>query len=460
MTSISLDPDLILKKAQTFFCDGYFDESVKEILMYKARTGKTNPDLDTALFNSLLRGNYMDHWTFLGLRFLQFLHTIDHDKILFAKYLKLSAHLCLQTSTSILMELDELNRKQPDYSYLYADILNQIQVDYKKAPFKLLVLPMTWSLAFGDMIVIHQFIKKKKVENPNLKILMISPLNRADLQWLAALNQESIDYLIDITLLPEEQNREKTIYIKKDDFLNLSHQEYVVTRILKELASIPYRIEKWRYFPILNEFPYQSGWRIWEKRAELFMKNKIELPKLMNQLYPKKNKICLHIRQANYDNDKRDLSPAEAQDLVNIIHQHYPDTELVRLGDASMTRLENCRNASHENLTLTNQIREIQESCILIGSHSAPQHLAVACSETPVICLNYVYNDTCHIDPASQIARVSLEPVGKQVKSVCYVRLFDADDKPLMPHLAQSFSRIEHTTPQEFLPILQEVFSK
>ena len=99
-----------------------------------------------------------------------------------------------------------------------------------------------------------------------------------------------------------------------------------------------------------------------------------------------------------------------------------------------MTNLLNIDNdlAKKENCTLEEQIKEIATSELFLGCHSAPQMVACAFTDTPVICINYMAQETTKIMD-DNIAKLSYEPTGKQVKAILYNKCFDKDDKEIVP---------------------------
>jgi len=271
-------------------------------------------------------------------------------------------------------------------------------------------------------------------------------LNRPDLRELAALS-DAHDAVVDLTLLPDlEGDRLRTLTLEHDGLLNLSRQERIVVAFLGALcdAGLAFVVEKTRYFPVLDGQAYGAGWRIWERRAEIWLHEGRELPRLVEPSRPKGRKFTLHFRHAAYGNEAhvRNVAPSAAQVIVDALAERYPGVELVRLGDAAMPRLERCRNASHEGLSLRQQIAEIQESALFLGSHSGPQHLATAVSDTPVVVTDYLTLETCPT-MAATIPRVAGEPIGRQVRAVLYKRMWDADGRPLIPSTHAVAARVE-----------------
>ena len=338
------------------------------------------------------------------------------------------------------------------YDDLFAkDFMDRITKEYRGA----IVFPIIWPIAYGDMIVINQFIKMHAQDNKDKKILVIMPLNRPELRQLMELN-DSITEIIDITTLPEsEGDRHRSLNLMNGNVRNVILQEAMIQYIIKALDD-PIII-KLRYLPVLAGFKVYAGKRIWEERANLFINYDKELPKIWNQKRKKKNKITIHLRSGGYnDAEGRDVNNNYAQDLIYRLNDLYSDYEIVRLGDAGMEELDGCTNASHEDLTIKKQAQHIQESKLFIGTHSAPQHLAIAFSDTPIICFNYVRQETAMI--GTDIAKMSYEPVGKQVKHIFYTKMYDANDKEVLPlHNSKEAVRYENTDMDELLLKIKEI---
>ena len=119
-----------------------------------------------------------------------------------------------------------------------------------------------------------------------------------------------------------------------------------------------------------------------------------------------------------------------------------------------MPQLERCRNASHEDWTVGRQIQAIQESMLFLGCHSGPQHLAVACGDTPVIVTNYTVAPSC-TEMGSNIAKTSNEPVGSQVRAVLYNRMWDAAGHELLPSPSAPAARIVSPSVDEVLAVVR-----
>ena len=441
------------------FSRGLFDQCIKSILDYQRKTGQTNPDLDYLLLMSYIRGNYTDKAVYHAIGLYQLLFRFEPGSEIFQRYLNLlKGTNILQTGIQVIRELKELSEIGPDYSSIYQDVLQQVIIDLSDQQRQLIVFPMIWPIAFGDSIVLHQFIKQKKKENSQAAIMLIMPLNRPDLQYLAELNS-SIDYLIDITLLPDqEKNRLSTLNLSNQRFLNVTLQECIIHSILDEIKAshINFQIEKTRYLPLLDRYKYNAGWRIWEKRAELFVKYGIELPKLCLQKEKKQKKITVHFREGDYGAESRNVKPQQSQELIDLLKTTYPTHEIVRLGDCSMTPMKNCRDLSQQNLSLQAQIKEIQESVLYLGSHSGPQHLAIACSDTPVICTHYTVAPEC-FNFNDQISKMSLEPVGKQVKALLYNKMYDQNNNLVLPNYEHKNVRVEQPVNSEIIEKVKQV---
>ena len=440
------------------YCNGHYDKAIKAILQIHRNEQSTSFQLDSLLIQSYIRGNYTDKAVYHGLKLYQLLHNIDSNNQFFSNYYDfLKQQNVVQAGLTILHELKELKEIKPDFSRIYKGINEKI---YSECIGKrIIVYPIVWSIAFGDMIVVHQFIKQKKLENPSVPVILIMPLNRPELKELASLNT-AIDYVIDITLLEAEKDRLHSLQLRNKEFHNISVQEYIIDCILQDLINNRFEItiEKTRYFPLLDDYRYTAGWRIWEKRAELYLSEKKELPKLTEQKYTKKKKITIHLREANYGEDARNVTPEQGQLFVNLLKGHFPDYEIVRLGDKSMTPLLNCRNACHENFSLNDQLREVQESALFIGSHSAPQHFAVAISNTPIICMNYGLQETCK-SWNDHIPKMSLEPVGAQVKAVLYSKMFDIHENELIPRLNQKAHSVVPTLLEDVIALIHQIIT-
>jgi hypothetical protein len=419
-----------------YYADGLYDEGISAIKKQQAETGQTSPDLDTLLLKLYQSGNYLDKGVSHALKLLQMFIHHDLKTDIMQMYQQLfKQDIVIEAGIQVLREMNQLEETAPDFSNIYQNQLNSIISEVQQKQKKLIIYPLIWPIAFGDTLVIHQFIKQKKEADPDSKILLIMPLNRRELKELAELNT-AIDYTIDITLLAQEKHRHQSLLLKNGNILNITCQEYIINQIIQDLqkTDISLTIEKTRYFPVLYGIKAFGGWRIWEKRAQLFLHHNMELPKLV-PLKPKKKKtITIHIRQSQYDQETRNIDSSRSQELIDSLAKGYPDYRIIRLGDPSMSPLNNCQDLSKANLPLSEQIKKIQESRLFIGTQSAPQHLAVAVSNTPVICINYSLAPTCSSPFENSVSKMSYEPVGKQVKAVLYMRMFDQNENELIPH--------------------------
>jgi len=442
-----------------FYSDGHYDEGIAAIRTIQNQHGQTTPALDELLIQCYIRGNYTDKAVFHAISLYRRLAGRSINEEMTASYYRIlqNEHI-VQAGLQVLHDLNMLKDTEPLPAEMRVlDAVEEIIAAYRRDNSPLILYPMIWPVAFGDVLVLHQFIKQKKLQEPHARIVLIMPFNRRDLRELAELNT-AIDYRIDVTLLAEESDRLRSLLLPHGDVLNVARQERMILGVLERLqaAGVPFDIEKTRYFPLLAWHPYRAGWRCWEKRAELFLAGH-ELPKLCEQRFSKKKKITVHFREARYEDPARSVGVDQAQQIIDRLRQYYPEYEIVRLGDPSMTRLQGCRNASHEDLSLAEQVREIQESVLFIGTPSAPQHLAVACSDTPVICLDYVLAPSCSDPARDAIAKLSYEPVGRQVKAVLYLRMYDGQGREVLPYQHQEGVRVERVRPEELLAHVRRV---
>lgn len=302
--------------------------------------------------------------------------------------------------------------------------------------YETLVFCSIWPCAYGDMIVYNQFIKHYKDVLNAKSVIVIAPLNRPELSYLFKIN-DAIDKIIDITLMDEEENRLASLGLINNKLnidaprLNVVEQELEILRILKFLPDA--KIMKMRYLPFFFGVDYVNLPRMWEERARLFLKNKIELPKLIEQKEVKENQIVVHFREGKYnDSEARDIDPVYAQDLIDKIKLTFPDYEIVRLMDKQMSKIEGVKEIYVDDGDISKQILEIQKAKLFVGSHSAPQHLVVACSDTPIICVCYTAQETT-VAMDDNIARMSYEPVGSQVRKIFYQKMHDAAGNELIP---------------------------
>lgn len=331
-------------------------------------------------------------------------------------------------------------------NYLNDNVLNELKDKYDKDT---IFIPCVWPCAYGDTIIFYQFAKRIKEKFPDKKILIAMPLNRPELKTMA----DIVDFdVVDLTVCPEEADRMKTLFLVNNGFMNLAIQERMVLDIIEAIK--PERIIKYRYFPILEGVEYEAGWRMWEERGALAT-GKEYLPKLVEQTEEKKNKITFHFRDAGYSDGARNINFNWGQDLVNKLSELYPDYEIVRLGDKGMRTMLNCRNASHEELTIQEQIKEIQESKLFIGCHSAPQHLAVACSDTPVIVLNQMVQETCQAE--GDVGWHSYNALGDNVVKTFFVKQYDEQNNLLLPRQNMKRFKYETASIDEVLETIKEI---
>lgn len=418
------------------YADGKYNELIK-----LAETQAIDPAL---LLNSLVKSNQLNKavWHFIGLM----------QNMAYAEDQNTFEGLLSIIKSERLMHLGIQNLRMFGLG-VFDKFYNQDFKDDLRDNFKsCLVFPIIWPIAYGDMIVIHQFIKYYKLKH-NKKVLLIMPLNRPELRQLSEMNS-SITKVIDITLMKEqEKQRQETLGLLNNGVLNVILQEAMIQEILKILVNPT--IIKLRYLPILNGFDCIAGKRIWEERARMFLEDKKELPKLLKPTAQKKKQIAVHFRMGGYNDEKsRDVNINFAQDLIYALSDL--GYEIVRLGDEGMEELDGCRNASHEKLSIKQQAKIIQESKLFIGTHSAPQHLAVACSDTPIICFNYVYQETAKIN--TDIARMSYEPVGKQVKKILYTKIKNESGDEVLPlHNSPENYSYEHTSISEIVDEAKKV---
>lgn len=442
--------------------DGHYDEALDRLAAARAALppNSVNVGLDELGLLSLTRGNYTDRVADEAIRLYQLLHELEGAPQAWEAYYKLlKGQNVAQAALRVRREQRILRAQPHDSRPLFAEAHGAAVRECSGGRRPLIVFPMIWPLAFGDSILLHQFAKQRKLEAPDAFVVLLMPLNRPDLRDLAELC-DTYDAVVDLTLVPDmEWDRLRTLTLEQHGLLNLSRQEYIVASFLRALreAGLAFAIEKPRYFPVLDGFDYRAGWRIWERRAEMWLYEGRELPRLVESSRAKGQKVTLHFRSGSYGEATRNVPPAAAQALVDALAIRYPGLELVRLGDGSMPRLERCRNASHEGLSLRQQIAEIQESVLFLGSHSGPQHLSTAVSDTPVIVTDYLTLETCTtMEPT--IARAAGEPIGRQVRAVLYKRMWDADGRALIPSTHAVAARVESPGIDEVLAAVDAAF--
>jgi hypothetical protein len=303
---------------------------------------------------------------------------------------------------------------------------------------EIVIFPALFPIAYGDYIVFNQFVKfiMNNIHEfkPNVKSMVLTSLCRPEIIDLLHIN-DSIDYVVDLKVSDEESDRLKTLSIKLNGLHVVSIQEFVCRVAISMLMQGENQLQfyKMRYLPILPDLQCVR-FRIWEERARLFLNEGKELPKLVPQIETKENIITVHFREAKYADPSRNCKLSQSQEIINRLKSEYSTYKICRLGDSSMTDLEGVDiNLAKNGVSIEAQIEYVQKSKLFIGCHSAPQHLVVACSDTPVICINYTANESCD-DMGDNIARMSYEPVGKQVKKIFYNKMQDKDFKELIPN--------------------------
>jgi len=412
-----------------FYKNGEYDKQIK----YLQEEGKEWPEHIRLywIMQSQLKGNRTPEAVYTGLLMMQNMLFARTQEEMQAYHGMIVSNHVLQTGIRVMREVAEMSK---DPNFLQKDWSEKYYVDPKIYDYcDTAVFPVIWPVAYGDTIVMLQNIKKWK--DNGYRTVVLYPLNRPDLKQLFECCPW-IDKVVDLTLLEAESNRNTSIgLIHSSGYLNVSVQEYIIRCILKLIPKA--KIVKLRYLPFLFGMEDQIeeiGKRIWEERARLWVENKEELPKIVDfKNIVKKKQIAVHFREGKYgDSEARDINPNYSQDLISELKKEYPDYEIIRLGDSSMTLLANCRNASHEDLTVAEQIKIIQESELFIGSHSAPQILTPAVSDTPIICICYTAQETTD-SMDENIPRVTYEPIGNQVKAIFYQNMFDKEKNKLIP---------------------------
>ena len=442
------------------------------------RKAGTNIHLDACLCDCYIKANQLDKALLHSIEMHQIANLLFQQKneeahLQYVAYL-MQNHV-LQIGLRVMREWDTpamrdftakwlVNMKKPTEAW---QTLARIQND---KPSNLTIFPVVWPIAFGDAVIFNQFISQNKKCYPDSKNLVIAPLNRKDLKELYALNHD-IDYLIDITLMPEEeQNRQATLGLLNDGYLNLSRQEAITTGIIRSAVEYAGFVEivKMRYFPLLQGIDANiikkpmvySGKRMWEERARMAMAGEY-LPKFgphINNLEPIKKQIAIHFREGGYGDPARDVNPNYGQSLVDRITELYPDYEIIKLGDKSMSPYIGVRNASHEDLTVGSQVSIIHESALFIGSHSATQMLAAACTDTPIICISYTAQETTKDMKEPNIPKLSYEPLATNVKAVMYNRMFDKDGGEFVPtQMNAGVSRVEPVPIEDVMAEIKKI---
>ncbi len=457
-----------MQEAKNLYRKGNYQAAIERLRGLR-NDGMITVELDMILIDTYLKGNFTDEVPHHMMLLVQTMFGMKKQKDFMNYFMFLKECAVGHAALSCLRD-QKIFKRNPDIelphikSIVKKAVLKEELNDENLAKFyrqqkQILIFPIVWPVAFGDMTEVHRFIKLRKEENPEALIILIMPLNRKELASLAALN-DAIDVIYDITLLPEEADRLKSLWLMRDRILNISWQERIIDRLLTNITdcNTNVTIEKLRYFPILDNWKYKAGIRIWEERARMWLEDKKELPKLANEDRATKNKIVVHFREGGYGDPARDMNSHQAQDLIDLLKENYPDYEIVRLGDASMTPLFNCVDlAMEEGVTLKRQIDEIQEAKLFIGSHSAPQMFAVAVSNTPIICTNYTCQETVETF-GDNIPTKSYEPIGEQVKAILYTKMYDKGGKELEPMQNHPLrDRFEQPTNEEILEKVKEV---
>lgn len=440
--------------------NGEYDACIKAVKQVQETEG-SRIELDRLLSNALVKANRVDEAAYHAINMMQVAMQNDTNKEIFSGYYDLvKGNSIIQVAIKVLLEEHKMDKLdfESDFYALSERIEYDVLLKYQDALLSYAdtdvnVFPLIWPVAYGDCIVINQFVKEVKRKEPAKPIIVIVPLNRPELKDLFELN-DAIDLLIDITLLPEEKDRMRSLGLFNNGMLNVAHQEIIIKRIIELLKySTVYGT---RYFPLLNNVVRIAGRRIWEERARLWLEEGHELPKLIEQKEGKQDKIVVHFREADYSDPARCVNVNYAQDLIDTIIKEYPGYEVVRLGDAGMTKLHNCVNASHNNLSIVDQIKEIQQAKLFIGCHSAPQHLAIACSDTPVICINYMVQETS-IEVGDNIPFLSYGPIGAQVKKIFYAKLSNEKGEFLLPRQNSPRANVEYQTIEEVMEVIKEI---
>lgn len=418
--------------------------------------------LDQTLNMSFTKANMTDKGALHFIEMFQRMINYPENSDDFKQYLHYARTANVpQTALRIMRELDDMKAFEP-YSFLpkehhiILDTIVNTATKYRNN--NVLLFIAIWPLAYGDMIIYNQFIKYYK-EQFNLPVVVAIPVNRPELKELFGMN-DSIDTLIDITLLPEEKDRGLTLNLGNGPFLNVSIQEYLLRYLFSVFMqnNIKTEIIKNRYFPVFMPYGVYSTKRLWEERARLWLEDKYELPKLVESKQEKEDCIVLHLRSGGYGELMRDVPDNYAQDFIKALRQAFPGYKIVRIGDPSMTPMIDCLDKL--DAPLEEQIQWIQKAKLFIGSHSAPQHLAVACSDTPVVCINYTAQETT-LSMDDNIARLSYEPIGEQVKKIFYVKMYDVEGRKLIPQqLRRDVVNYDFQKIPDIIDIAKEILSE
>lgn len=448
-----------------FYQDGKYSDVIK-LIDFNTKDLKRV----AILIDCFLKSNRTDVIPALSLFFLNAVLQSQDEKYFLDVFNLLKKNHVLQVVNSIAVNSFFVDKKildgfTPDFAsrkiFNGKDEIDYSQLKIEKNDDKNLsaVFPIIWPIAFGDFVVIMQFIKTIKKQFK--KTLIIAPFNRPELVELRKIGHEHgvFDYSIDITTIEAGVNRNETlgipITVDGQVLLNVAYQELMIAYILKNI-TIPHTIFKLRYLPVLQNMVYNS-FRIWETRADLFLnKNGLELEKIVEQKEEKQNQIIIHFRDADYGDPARNININYATALISEIKKAYPDYKIVRLGDKSMPVISGVDlDLALNPVSVFDQIKEIQRSKLFIGSHSAPQHLAIAGSDTPIICINYTAQETTNDFSKPNIALMSYEPVGKQVKAILYATMLDEHGNNTIP--IQNNPVAKQTLPSDLNIVMQEI---
>ena len=261
-----------MNDAYLAYCNGDYSQTIQLLLQSPPPT--PSPQWDMLLANTYLK---MNHTEAAIERLRGMLLTAIYDA---------SSQEIGKEYQQVLSGLDTLARlSMIDAQFTKLALSGQrfasrIQVKVEKED--VLVFPALWPVAFGDIIVFLQLIKKYE-EDSGKKAIVIMPLNRPELKSLADLSGFIV---FDDTRLPEESNRLKTIRLIDPELkvFNLAIQECMIREILEMLSKQvnSMTIIKLRYLPILRGVSVTVCSRLWETRAKLWLAGE-ELPKLVAQ---------------------------------------------------------------------------------------------------------------------------------------------------------------------------------
>lgn len=400
-----------------------------------------NMEDDFLKIQACIKGNRVSEAVYRSMKWINLMFSSKLESEFVKIFAALQNNNVLMTAYRVMSETEDV--KVPD------KMMFRLRHIIKECKGKeTLIFPIVWPVAFGDMIVVNQFIRYLKYKYNKQKVIVIIPLNRKDLKELFILNKD-VNHVLDITTMPEEEKeRGKSLLLQHPDGkLNISVQENICRRMVKILQEeIPCTVYKLRYFPLLDGFDCIDGFRIWEERARLWIEEKIELPKFMANFEAPEKIITVHFRNADYSDEARNVPDAYAQEIINAIKLEYPEYTIVRIRDSKMTELNNCNNLLTDIHTVYTQVKYIQRSKLFIGCHSAPQMLALACMKAPVICINYTVQETTN-EMGDNIPCLSYAPLGQQVRKIFYTKMYDENGKYLVPR--QNSTRARY----EFVPV-------